>query len=102
MISRNAIARLILGLVALFHCSVGLSQSELFTQISPPLDGGACVDAAPFDDDFGWNGTCSCVLDQAVRGFGDSLDIQGNTAAIGYGVIFEKYENLEQARLFRS
>jgi len=41
MISRNAIARLILGLVALFHCSVGLSQSELFTQISPPPDGGA-------------------------------------------------------------
>jgi len=69
--------------MAFFYSSSSTAQTGLFTAIAPPTDTSACVDSAPFDDEFGWNGICGCMLNQAVRGFGNTLDINNGVAAIG-------------------
>lgn len=51
----------------------------------PAIDatGEMCIDVAPFDDNFGWNGTCSCELSQNYRRFGWSFATSDNLLVAG-------------------
>ena len=51
----------------------------------PVIDatGEMCTDVAPFNDNFGWNGTCSCELDQNYRRFGWSIATSDNLLVAG-------------------
>ena len=69
-----------LGLVA--NSTLVLSQTPLVDFIQAPTGLGQCVDVAPFDDNFGWNGVCSCAL-EAASGFGSTISMDNNVAVIG-------------------
>lgn len=58
------------------------SQQVLTGSLEPPSGTGQCVDSEPLGDGFGWNGVCSCTL-EPVSGFGSTLSIDGELAAIG-------------------
>jgi len=65
----------------LSHTAYGQVQvSEI-----PAIDatGEICTDVAPFDDNFGWNGTCSCELNQNYRRFGWSFATSDNLLVAG-------------------
>jgi len=76
---------LLLPALTLLHCPLVWSDIGAFSLVNPPsVEPSACIDTAPFDDDYGWNGTCSCWLDGAeLEGFGHVVALNGNVMAIG-------------------
>ncbi len=72
-----------------FATSCFLLSHTVYGQVQvseiPAIDatGEMCTDVAPFDDNFGWNGTCSCELNQDYRRFGWSLATSDNLLVAG-------------------
>jgi len=49
--------------VSSISVNTSFAQALSVSQLDIPVDTAQCVDSTPFDDNFGFNGVCSCVLD---------------------------------------
>ncbi len=60
-----------------------VSSNPLVLTVTPEIT-GQCVDVVPFNDNWGWNGTCSCELtyNPIYEEFGSHINMRNNTLFI--------------------